>query len=166
MVGEIQSCPTKLQKQEAVVSTQSTGRGKTKNWSDVHSSSLCPSTELQSCSEGPHQSLGSTQVGDLSCYSYQGSKKDTKMAVMFIRDVPGVAEEGEEKKVAKGYARNYLFPRDLAVYATPAIREKYAQMGIVCCFLSEFNLQRVQKNGSYGSRWLNPDKGLAKLHWK
>eukprot|EP01126_Amoeba_proteus_P008626 TRINITY_DN1323_c0_g1_i1.p1 TRINITY_DN1323_c0_g1~~TRINITY_DN1323_c0_g1_i1.p1 ORF type:complete len:122 (-),score=16.32 TRINITY_DN1323_c0_g1_i1:190-555(-) len=96
----------------------------------------------------------------------QLSKKDTKMAVMFIRDVPGVAEEGEEKKVAKGYARNYLFPRDLAVYATPAIREKYAQMGIVCCFLSEFNLQRVQKNGSYGSRWLNPDKGLAKLHWK
>ena len=39
------------------------------------------------------------------------------MRVVFIEDVPGVAEAGEIKKVADGYGRNYLIPRKLAVLA-------------------------------------------------
>jgi len=39
------------------------------------------------------------------------------MKVVFIEDVPSVAEAGEIKEVADGYGRNYLIPRKLAVLA-------------------------------------------------
>jgi large subunit ribosomal protein L9 len=41
------------------------------------------------------------------------------MKVVFLQDVPNVASAGDVKKVADGYARNYLFPKKLAVLATP-----------------------------------------------
>ena len=37
------------------------------------------------------------------------------MKVVFIEDVPDIAETGEVKEVADGYARNFLIPRKLAV---------------------------------------------------
>ena len=37
------------------------------------------------------------------------------MKVIFIADVPNVARAGQTKDVANGYARNFLFPRKLAV---------------------------------------------------
>jgi large subunit ribosomal protein L9 len=37
--------------------------------------------------------------------------------VIFIADVPNVARAGQTKEVANGYARNFLFPRKLAVLA-------------------------------------------------
>lgn len=40
------------------------------------------------------------------------------MEVILVRDVPNLGREGERKKVAGGYARNYLIPRGLAVPAT------------------------------------------------
>ena len=39
------------------------------------------------------------------------------MKVVFIEDVPDVAEAGEIRDVADGYGRNYLIPRKLAVLA-------------------------------------------------
>lgn len=41
------------------------------------------------------------------------------MKVVFLRDVPNVAQAGEVKEVADGYARNYLIPRGLAALAQP-----------------------------------------------
>jgi len=40
--------------------------------------------------------------------------------VVFLEDVPDVAEVGEIKEVADGYGRNYLLPRKLAVLANSA----------------------------------------------
>src|SRR5262245_37714164 len=40
------------------------------------------------------------------------------MEVLLIHDVPGVGKAGQTKKVADGYARNYLLKRNLAVVAT------------------------------------------------
>ncbi|MBI4787583.1 MAG: 50S ribosomal protein L9 [Chloroflexi bacterium] len=40
------------------------------------------------------------------------------MEVLLLRDVPGVGSPGQVKKVADGYARNYLLPKKLAVIAT------------------------------------------------
>lgn len=37
------------------------------------------------------------------------------MRVVFLEDVPGVAEGGDVKDVKNGYARNYLIPKSLAV---------------------------------------------------
>jgi len=39
------------------------------------------------------------------------------MKVVFLEDVPNVAEAGEVKEVADGYGRNFLIPRKLAVLA-------------------------------------------------
>lgn len=41
------------------------------------------------------------------------------MEVLLLKDVKELGEAGEIKKVADGYARNYLVPRGLAVQATP-----------------------------------------------
>ena len=39
------------------------------------------------------------------------------MKVIFLEDVPRVAQAGEMKEVADGYARNFLLPKKLAVLA-------------------------------------------------
>ncbi len=39
------------------------------------------------------------------------------MKVIFLDDVPNVAQAGETKEVADGYGRNFLLPRKLAVLA-------------------------------------------------
>jgi large subunit ribosomal protein L9 len=44
-------------------------------------------------------------------------KKESVVKVIFLEDVPKVAKVGQTKDVAKGYARNYLFPRKLAILA-------------------------------------------------
>ena len=40
------------------------------------------------------------------------------MKVVFLEDVPGVAQGGEIKNVKIGFARNYLLPKNLATHAT------------------------------------------------
>lgn len=40
------------------------------------------------------------------------------MEVLFLKNVPGVGSAGQVKKVADGYARNFLFPQKLAVIAS------------------------------------------------
>lgn len=53
------------------------------------------------------------------------------MEVLLLRDIKRLGKAGEIKKVADGYARNYLIPRGLAVLATPgAIRRKEVQAAI------------------------------------
>ncbi|MCL7451607.1 MAG: 50S ribosomal protein L9 [Anaerolineae bacterium] len=41
------------------------------------------------------------------------------MDVLLLKDVQGLGEAGEVKRVADGYGRNYLIPRGLAVMARP-----------------------------------------------
>jgi large subunit ribosomal protein L9 len=46
------------------------------------------------------------------------------MKVILVQDVKGLGEEGETKEVAKGYARNFLFPRGFAVQDSPFNRNR------------------------------------------
>jgi large subunit ribosomal protein L9 len=46
------------------------------------------------------------------------------MEVVFTQDVPSQARAGELRRVADGYARNYLIPRGLAETATPEVLKR------------------------------------------
>ena len=51
------------------------------------------------------------------------------MKVIFLQDVSTKGKQGEIKDVADGYARNFLFPRKLALPATPsAMKDAKAKM--------------------------------------
>jgi len=47
------------------------------------------------------------------------------MKVILTRDVPNVGKDGEVVTVADGYARNYLFPRQLAIVAKGAAMKSH-----------------------------------------
>ena len=53
------------------------------------------------------------------------------MKVLLKRDVKGLGEAGEIKKVADGYAANYLIPRGLAVLATPSVLRAHEEQSQV-----------------------------------
>ena len=48
------------------------------------------------------------------------------MQVLLIKDVDQLGVAGDIKNVSAGYARNFLFPRDLATQATPGAIKKAA----------------------------------------
>jgi large subunit ribosomal protein L9 len=51
------------------------------------------------------------------------------MEVLLLKDVEQLGEAGEIKRVANGYARNFLIPRGLAVIATPgAVKQVELQL--------------------------------------
>jgi large subunit ribosomal protein L9 len=43
------------------------------------------------------------------------------MKVVLLEDLPGKGKAGQVKEVSKGYARNFLLPRGLALLATPTV---------------------------------------------
>jgi len=49
------------------------------------------------------------------------------MEVILLKEVKRLGKPGDVKRVAEGYARNYLIPRGLAVVATPAARKQVAE---------------------------------------
>jgi large subunit ribosomal protein L9 len=46
------------------------------------------------------------------------------MKVVLLEDVPGKGRAGEITEVSKGYAKNFLLPRGLALIATPAVKKR------------------------------------------
>jgi large subunit ribosomal protein L9 len=43
------------------------------------------------------------------------------MKIVLLEDLPGKGKAGEIKEVSKGYAKNFLLPRGLALVATPTV---------------------------------------------
>ncbi len=46
------------------------------------------------------------------------------MRVVLLEDVPGKGRAGEIREVSKGYAKNFLLPRGLALIATPDVQKR------------------------------------------
>ena len=53
------------------------------------------------------------------------------MEVVFTQDVPNQALAGEVRRVADGYARNYLIPKGLAELATPEVLKRLRKIKAV-----------------------------------
>jgi len=71
-----------------------------------------------------------------------------EMKIVLLKDIPGEGKAGEVKEVAKGYAKNYLFARGLAMAATPtAIKEAESriQQGRTCEALNQAKLAELAK---------------------
>lgn len=49
------------------------------------------------------------------------------MKVLLLKDVPTIGQEGEAHEVSDGYARNFLFPKHLAVPVTDHAQREVAQ---------------------------------------
>ena len=60
--------------------------------------------------------------------SYIAPKGRAIVRVLFLEDVTNVANAGEVKEVANGFARNYLLPKNLATVATPEQLKRIAKL--------------------------------------
>lgn len=49
------------------------------------------------------------------------------MKIILLKDVKGLGKEGELVNAKDGYARNYLFPKKLAIEATPTNMSKWKE---------------------------------------
>ncbi|MCF6460963.1 50S ribosomal protein L9 [Clostridium sp. Cult3] len=49
------------------------------------------------------------------------------MKIILLKDVKGLGKEGELVNAKDGYARNYLFPKKLAIEATPTNMNKWKE---------------------------------------
>ncbi len=53
------------------------------------------------------------------------------MEVILLKEVKRLGKAGDVRRVAEGYARNYLIPRGLAILATDAARKQMAEQAAV-----------------------------------
>jgi hypothetical protein len=54
-------------------------------------------------------------------------RQKKKLKVILTETIPRIGEKGEHIEVSKGFARNYLFPKRLAVYDTPENTKLYEE---------------------------------------
>jgi large subunit ribosomal protein L9 len=68
--------------------------------------------------------------------------------VLLMADVPDLGKVGEVVKVADGYARNYLLPRDLAAAVTPASLRRLEKLRKERAELAKIQLAEAQAKAS------------------
>lgn len=69
------------------------------------------------------------------------------MDVVLIRDVAGLGEKGDKVTVKNGYARNFLFPRGLAVPATKGALKEHENLQSAKAGKEERILTEAEKDG-------------------
>ena len=99
-------------------------------WRRVNGRSFSSSDRVRTPAErrlGPHCHLPVSAIDELdyniAIFSHR-LKEVTNMEVVFIQDVANQARAGELKRVADGFARNYLIPQGLAEIATPEVLKR------------------------------------------
>lgn len=69
------------------------------------------------------------------------------MQVVLNQDVPGLGRKGDMVTVKNGYARNYLFPKNLAVPATKGTLREHANLQSAQAEKEERLLAEARKDG-------------------
>ncbi len=69
----------------------------------------------------------SDKMGRFETASYKNSQPEVLMKIILKETINSLGIIGSEVTVAKGYARNYLFPQNKAVQATPQNRRRLEQ---------------------------------------
>ena len=76
------------------------------------------------------------------------------MKVILLKDVKGTGKKGEMKEVSDGYARNFLFPKKMAVQADSVaikeLNEKYEEAVLLGKQMEEINIEIYSKAGEGG----------------
>jgi len=67
-------------------------------------------------------------------------------SVILISDVPGLGQLGDNCKVKEGFARNYLIPQKLAMYATPDALRRFEKQKAKLLQEREKELSRSKSN--------------------
>lgn len=80
------------------------------------------------------------------------------MRVIFQKDVKGQGKKGEMKDVSEGYARNFLFPRGLAIEAT---QENLKKMAFRAQKAEEEELERLNLAKTLAEKVGNLDLSLS-----
>lgn len=76
--------------------------------------------------QSPQRTPAATEHGvPFLCRGWQPNRRD--VAVILLQDHEGLGLKGEEVEVRPGYHRNLLYPRGIAVYATPENRIKFGR---------------------------------------
>jgi ribosomal protein L9 len=60
-----------------------------------------------------------------------GCAVDRSIRVVLLQALEGRGGAGEEVEVRRGFARNYLIPKKIAVYSTELNRTKYIREAVV-----------------------------------
>ena len=79
------------------------------------------------------------------------------MKVILTETVEKLGQEGEVKEVANGYARNFLFPRGLAIPATCTLRRRSCiaalSMAMAATLPRASRKESHSWSGASGLRW-------------
>lgn len=69
------------------------------------------------------------------------------MDVVLLKDVPNLGQKGDKVSVKNGYARNFLFPRELAAPATKGMLKEHANLKQAKAEKEERLLAEAKKDG-------------------
>ncbi|KYQ89264.1 hypothetical protein DLAC_09923 [Tieghemostelium lacteum] len=81
------------------------------------------------------------------------SKTNKKVSIILTEDIESIGQKGEELEVAKGYARNFFFMKNLAVHANHETRKQYEEFSKNI----DYETRRIEKENSNAIKKLTKD---------
>lgn len=70
------------------------------------------------------------------------------MKIVLLKDVKNLGKAWDIKDVSNGYARNFLFPNNLAQVATPDLIKKAEEQRVLVVKKAEENLEKIEQLAS------------------
>jgi len=101
------------------------------------------------------------QIGPTIPTSYNLRHSSIQIPVILTHTIPKIGDKGEEIKILKGFARNYLYPQALAVPATDKSRKEFEKDRANIDYVAR---QKVNENRKFIKRLAKIENILIKRH--